>query len=105
MKVKGCKHYETKVVKMAEGGSVPAKKQVLQTKKNADGSQQYVRGDTPMDRINTLSTYQNKAYQDSERAYREGDMNKSNRALKGALMLDKAQQEEAKDELARRGRK
>lgn len=39
-------HHESKVIKMAEGGSVPAKdRKVLKTTRTADGGQQYVRGD------------------------------------------------------------
>lgn len=76
--------------------------EVLRTKKNSDGSQQYVRGSGPMDRIDTLSKYQNKTYGDSEKAFREGDKYESNKLLKGASSLDKAQQEEAKDEIGSR---
>jgi hypothetical protein len=45
-KIKGCTHHESKVIKMAEGGSVPAKdRKVLKTTRTADGGQQYVRDD------------------------------------------------------------
>lgn len=103
-KIKGCTHHDTKVIsKYSDGGLVSGGKRLpYMTKKNSDGSQQYVRGETPMDRINTLSEYQDKAYGDSERAYRAGDTAKSNRSLKGAAMLDNAQQEEAKAEMSKR---
>jgi hypothetical protein len=71
MKVKGCKHYESKVMKMAGGGAVPnvyskkvpkmdeiktrEKSVPYMTKKNADGSQAYVRGEKASDRMKTLS--------------------------------------------------
>jgi hypothetical protein len=42
-KIKGCTHHDTKVIKMAEGGSVPSK--VLKTTRTSDGGQQYVRDD------------------------------------------------------------
>lgn len=81
--------------KKASGGSIS-------TKKNLDGSQQYVRGSGPMDRINTLSKYQDKAAQDSERAFKRGDYSESNRLLKGKSSLDKAQDVEAADEMGSR---
>lgn len=71
MKVKGCKHYESKVMKMAGGGAVPnvyskkvpkmdeiktRKKSVpYMTTKNPDGSQQYVRGKKRSDKLKTLN--------------------------------------------------
>lgn len=60
MKVKGCKHYESKVVKMGGGGSVPEIKKGGKTlpyiaKKNPDGSQAYVRGEKTSDRMKTLT--------------------------------------------------
>lgn len=114
-KIAGCTHHTSKVLKMAGGGSVPGKLKTMgppnvkeiqkKTDKNPDGSQQYVRGTTPMDRINTLSEYQNKSYSDVEKSYRSGDKANSSKSLRGATMLDKAQQVEAKKELARRKRK
>lgn len=45
-KIKGCTHHESKVIKMAGGGPVPAKdRKVLKTKPTSDGGQQYVRDD------------------------------------------------------------
>ena len=45
-KIKGCTHHESKVIKMAGGGPVPAKdRKVLKTTPTSDGGQQYVRDD------------------------------------------------------------
>lgn len=51
-KIKGCTHHETKVMKFAEGGKVEPK--VLRPKKMKDGSQQWTRGDTKSERLETL---------------------------------------------------
>ena len=53
-RIKGCTHHESKVLKMAEGGSVPSYQRtkgkivtdkVLKTTPTSDGGQQYVRDD------------------------------------------------------------
>lgn len=67
--IKGCKHYATKTIKMAGGGSVPSK--TLKTEKNPDGSQQYVRGNTKREKLNTIkkvSDTTSKMYDDASDA-------------------------------------
>lgn len=74
----------------------PTGKNVIRTRPTDDGAQQYVRGRTGAERIQTLSRYQNQSYADGERAFRSGKTAESNKAYKGAYMLDRAQQSEAK---------
>ena len=77
----------------------------LKTTKNPDGSQQYVRGNTPMKRVFTASDATQLAANTGERLFRSGKIAASNRAYKGAGMLERAQQVEAKKEMTRRAGK
>ena len=72
---------------------------------NPDGSQQYVRGKTPMARVMTANKGVETAARMSERAFRKGDVAASKRATRGASMLARAELTEAKKEMARRAGK
>jgi hypothetical protein len=74
----------------------------LKTTKNPDGSQQYVRGKTPMARVMTASDASNVAANMGERLFREKKIASSNKAYKASDMLYAAQVAEAKKEMARR---
>ena len=77
MRVKGCKHYESKVIKMAEGGSVPGsnrkteskivrpkKTEELKTTRTSDGGQQYVRNNDYKVADDAERKYYKRAYKD-----------------------------------------
>jgi hypothetical protein len=88
-KIKGCTHHQSKVLKMAEGGSVPGKLKTMgppntkelrkRAKKNSDGSQQYVRGKTKSERLGTLIdvTETARAQNDKDRAAVERTFDRS----------------------------
>jgi hypothetical protein len=77
----------------------------LKTTKNPDGSQQYVRGKTPMARVMTANKNVQTAANAAERAFRKGDLKSSQRMTKSATMLERAELVEAKKEMARRAKK
>ena len=77
----------------------------LKTTVNPDGSQQYVRGKTPMARVMTANKGVETAARMAERAFRKGDVAASKRATRGASMLERAELSEAKKEMARRAGK
>ena len=62
-RIKGCTHHESKVMKMAGGGPVPAKdRKVLKTTRTADGGQQYVRDDDYKVAADAREKYHKRAY-------------------------------------------
>lgn len=64
-RIKGCTHHVSKVLKMAEGGSVPAKRtKVLKTTPTADGGQQYVRNDDYKVADEARAKYYKRVYND-----------------------------------------
>lgn len=86
-KIKGCTHHETKVLKMAGGGAVPNKyskklpymmaepkskrTKMLETSRNPDGSQQYVKGETLSEKMKTLSRVSDATLKMSRKAQAE----------------------------------
>ena len=90
---------------MPKGSAPRANTKKLKTTVNPDGSQQYVRGKTPMARVMTANKGVETAARMSERAFRKGDVAASKRATRGASMLERAELAEAKKELTRRSGK
>ena len=87
---------------MPKGNAPRSGTKKLKTTVNPDGSQQYVRGKTPMARVMTANKGVETAARMAERAFRKGDVAASKRATRGASMLERAELVEAKKEMARR---
>jgi hypothetical protein len=102
--VKGATHHATKTVqRLKDGGPVTSPGKVEKTERMSDGSQQYVRGATHKNKVDTISRYAQNAIKNMGAAS-GGSREEFNRQFRASNKIMDAYEPETDAEIARMNR-